>query len=145
MGLVPMYLRPAHAAIWKTDQSESLPLSPPPWAEHLPKPLDLPNSTPDGDRLNIGNPADNLELHDGLLSNMTAGVFVNLTFVFSCELTWRGPCASTGRDKADRQLQNFVIRSFPTDTFPLEEHSDAGGLDPPLLAGLLDVKGGCPT
>ena len=28
--------------------------------------------------------------------------------VFSCELTWRGPCASTGRDKADRQLQNVV-------------------------------------
>ena len=30
--------------------------------------------------------------------------------VFSCELTWRGPCASTGRDKADRQLQNCVRR-----------------------------------
>ena len=28
--------------------------------------------------------------------------------VFSCELTWRGPCESTGRDKADRQLQNCV-------------------------------------
>ena len=31
--------------------------------------------------------------------------------VFSCELAWRGPCASTGRDKVDRQLQNSVIQS----------------------------------
>ena len=29
--------------------------------------------------------------------------------VFSCELAWRGPFASTGRDKLARQLQNFVI------------------------------------
>ena len=28
--------------------------------------------------------------------------------VFSCELAWRGPCASKGRDKVDRQLQDFV-------------------------------------
>jgi hypothetical protein len=28
--------------------------------------------------------------------------------VSSCELTWRGPCASTGRDKVDRQLRNHV-------------------------------------
>jgi len=33
--------------------------------------------------------------------------------VFSCELTWRGPCACTGRDKADRQLQNSVRRQTP--------------------------------
>jgi hypothetical protein len=29
--------------------------------------------------------------------------------VCSCELAWRGPFASTGRDKLDRQLKNFVI------------------------------------
>jgi hypothetical protein len=35
--------------------------------------------------------------------------FLRLSNVdFSCELTWRGPCACTGRDKADRQLQISV-------------------------------------
>ena len=43
-----------------------------------------------------------------LRSPMTSNV------VFSCELTWRGPCVSTDRDKADRRLQNSVIRSLPT-------------------------------
>jgi len=35
---------------------------------------------------------------------------------FSCELAWRGPCASTDRDKADRQLQILVRHRFPTAT-----------------------------
>ena len=33
--------------------------------------------------------------------------------VFSCELAWRGPCASTGRDKIDRQLKDFLVSLGP--------------------------------
>jgi hypothetical protein len=94
-----MYLRAAHAAIWKAYQGDSLSLSPPSGAVHLSKPLDLPNPTPSGNRLNIGNPADNLELHDGLLSNTIADLLVNLTLCISC-----------GAKR--RQLHALVIRYF---------------------------------
>jgi len=45
----------------------------------------------------------------GEFYHATESLFGRANVVFSGGLTWRGPCASTGRDKADRQLQNFVI------------------------------------
>jgi hypothetical protein len=33
---------------------------------------------------------------------------VCLTLCITCEPTWRGPCASTGRDRLDRQVHALV-------------------------------------
>lgn len=48
-----------------------------------------------------------------------ARVSERITMCISCEPSWRGPCASTGRDRLDRQLHALVIRRRDLQVFRL--------------------------
>ena len=68
----------------------------------------IPNGLNELDALFDAKAKDLLELGWTHVSNFTLVVrrmqSVRITFDFSCVLDWRGPCASTERDRPDRQL-----------------------------------------
>ena len=55
-------------------------------------------------------------------SEVDRTMFVQLTLSVTCEPAWRGPCASTDRDRTDRQVHAVVRHPASMAPIPRETH-----------------------